>query len=98
MAAGSTIIASMLTTIQTLVCGSGARRDTDFCIGTWTVQILPGVKFWGKYLPWFGWQLLRRPDWRFDQPRRYVSLATNSKPRARPSAGPCNFGRNFPYL
>src|SRR5258707_2763999 len=75
MAAGSTIIASMLTTIQALVCGSGARRDIDFCIGTWTVQILPGVKFWGKYLPWFGWQLLRRPDWRFDQPRRYVSLA-----------------------
>src|SRR5580704_16475769 len=74
MPAGRTIIASMLTMIQTLVCGSGARRDTDFCIGTWTVQILLGVKFWGKYLPWFdhgresgvsqGGQRSTFPDWR----------------------------------
>src|SRR5260221_12084742 len=108
MAAGSTIIASMLTTIQTLVCGSGARRDTDFCIGTWTVQILPGVKFWGKYLPWFGRQLLRRPArekqyfrWRpipnrgqGIAPRREISDET-SRPGSPAGAAPeeqCNYG------
>jgi hypothetical protein len=73
MAAGSTIIASMLTTIQTLVCGSGARRDTDFCIGTWTVQILPEVKFWGNTCLGSGgnWLVSDATGWlREAQPRR----------------------------